>query len=168
MSLDKNNSQYSKLAKLFHWGFVILFIYGVAKQVDDINQLEDITFLRFEIIFAFTFLLLLTIRFIYMKKTQKTFIPKDTPRLQKLAAKTVHNGMYAFLGLTVISGLLIGFLFWFNLKDNILMNIAIMIHELVINILYILIAVHVVAATYHRIRKDGVWNSMVPFLREKK
>ena len=48
------------------------------------------------------------------------------------------------------------------------MNIAIMIHELVINILYILIAVHVVAATYHRIRKDGVWNSMVPFLREKK
>ena len=70
MSLDKNNSQYSKLAKLFHWGFVILFIYGVAKQVDDINQLEDITFLRYEIIFAFTFLLLLTIRFIYMKKTQ--------------------------------------------------------------------------------------------------
>ena len=168
MSLDKNNSQYSKLAKLFHWGFVILFIYGVAKQVDDINQLEDITFLRFEIFFALTFLLLLTIRFIYMKKTQKTSIPKNTPRLQKLAAKTVHNGMYVFLGLTVISGLLIGFLFWFNLNDNILMNIAIIIHELVINILYILIAVHVVAATYHRIRKDGVWNSMVPFLREKK
>ena len=50
MSLDKNNSQYSKIAKLFHWGFVLLFVYGVAKQVDDINQLEDKAFFRFEII----------------------------------------------------------------------------------------------------------------------
>ena len=51
MSLDKNNSQYSKIAKLFHWGFVLLVVYGVAKQVDDINQLEDQAFFRFEIIF---------------------------------------------------------------------------------------------------------------------
>ena len=56
MSLDKNNSQYSKIAKLFHWGFVLLFVYGVAKQVDDINQLEDQAFFRFEIIFAVIFL----------------------------------------------------------------------------------------------------------------
>ncbi len=51
MSLDKNNSQYSKVAKLFHLGFVLLFVYGVSKQVDDINQLEDKAFFRFEIIF---------------------------------------------------------------------------------------------------------------------
>ena len=50
MSLDKNNSPYSKSAKLFLWGSVLLFIYGVAKQVDDINQLEDKAFVRFEII----------------------------------------------------------------------------------------------------------------------
>ena len=52
MSLDKNNLQYSQIAKLFHWGFVLLFVYGVAKQVDDINQLEDKAFFRFEIIFV--------------------------------------------------------------------------------------------------------------------
>ena len=50
MSLDKNNLQYSKIAKLFHWGFVLLFVYGVAKQVDDINQLEDQAFFKFEIL----------------------------------------------------------------------------------------------------------------------
>ena len=49
MSLDKNNSQYSKIAKLFHWGFVLLFVYGVAKQVDDINQLEDQAFLNLKL-----------------------------------------------------------------------------------------------------------------------
>ena len=70
MSLDKNNSNYSKKAKLFHWFFVILFLYGVAKQVDDINQLEDIVFLRFEIFFSLFFLSFLIILFIYMKKTQ--------------------------------------------------------------------------------------------------
>ena len=36
-----NSNNYSLLAKIFHWGFVILFVYGVAKQVEDIAQLED-------------------------------------------------------------------------------------------------------------------------------
>ena len=51
---------------------------------DDINQLEDNKFFRFEIIFALIFLILLLIRFLYMKTTQKTSIPEDTPKLQKI------------------------------------------------------------------------------------
>ena len=93
MSLDKNNLQYSKIAKLFHWGFVLLFVYGVAKQVDDINQLEDKAFFRFEIIFAVIFLFLLLIRLIYMKTTQKTSLPEDTPKAQKLAAQMGVRGV---------------------------------------------------------------------------
>ena len=41
MSLEKNKLQYSKKAKLFHWGFVLLFVYAVSKQVDEINQLHS-------------------------------------------------------------------------------------------------------------------------------
>tara|TARA_Y200000002_G_scaffold380803_1_gene393186 strand:+ start:753 stop:1265 length:513 start_codon:yes stop_codon:yes gene_type:complete len=166
MSLDKNNRQYSKLAKLFHWGFVILFAYSVAKQVDDINQLEDKAFFSFEIIFALIFLFLLIIRFIYMKLTQKTSIPKDAPKAQKLAAKIVHNGMYFLLSATVLSGLFIGSLFWYNIKSGLFIEIIITIHEISINILYWLIGIHILAATYHRLKKDGVWNSMVPFFKE--
>ena len=167
MSLDKNNSQYSKIAKLFHWGFVLLFVYGVAKQVDDINQLEDKAFFRFEIIFAVIFLFLLLIRLIYMKTSQKTSLPEDTPKAQKLAAKIVHNGMYALLIGTVLSGLLIGFLYWLEIKSGFLIDFVIFIHELVINSLYLFIGIHIFAATYHRLKKDGVWSSMVPFLKEK-
>ena len=167
MSLDKNNTQYSKIAKLFHWGFVLLFAYGVAKQVEDINQLENISFLKFEVIFASIFLFLLIIRFVYMKKTQKTSLPKDTPKLQKLAAKIVHNGMYILLAGTVLSGLLIGFLYSLGTKSGFLIEFIIVIHELVINLLYFLIGIHIFAATYHRLKKDGVWSSMVPFLKEK-
>ena len=168
MSLDKNNSQYSKIAKLFHWGFVLLFIYGVLKQVDDISQLEDNTFFKFEIIFALIFLFLLFIRLIYMKKTQKTSLPEDAPIAQKIAAKIVHNGMYVFLGGTVLSGLLIGFLFWLGIKNSLLMDFTVTIHELVINLLYLFIVIHIIAATYHRLKSDGVWTSMVPFFKEKK
>ena len=167
MSLDKNNSQYSKIAKLFHWGFVLLFVYGVSKQVDDINQLEDKAFFKFEIIFALVFLFLLIIRLIYMKTTQKTSLPEDTPRVQKISAKIVHNGMYALLAGTVLSGLLIGFLFWLELKDGILIDIIIIFHELNINLLYWFIGIHILAATYHRLKRDGVWSSMVPFFTEK-
>ena len=167
MSLDKNNSQYSKIAKLFHWGFVLLFVYGVAKQVDDINQLEDKAFFRFEIIFAIIFLFLLLIRFIYMKKKQNTSLPEDSPKAQKIAAKIVHNGMYTLLIGTVLSGLLIGFLFWIELKDAIITDIVIIFHELNINLLYWFIGIHILAATYHRLKRDGVWSSMVPFFQEK-
>ena len=168
MSLDKNHLQYSKIAKLLHWGFVLLFVYGVAKQVDDINQLEDKAFFRFEIIFAITFLFLLLIRLIYMKKTQKTSLPEDTPKAQKIASKIVHNGMYALLIGTVLSGLLIGFLFRMELKDGFVIDIIIFFHELNINLLYWFIGIHILAATYHRLKSDGVWSSMVPFLKEKK
>ena len=94
MNIYKKNSHYSKLAKLFHWGFVILFAYGVVKQVDNISQLEDVSFFRFEIIFSLIFLALLIIRFIYMKKTQTTSIPEKTPIIQKKVARIVHNSMY--------------------------------------------------------------------------
>ena len=167
MSLEKNKSHYSKLAKIFHWGFVFLFIYGVAKQVDNINQLENILFLRFEIIFALIFFFLLIIRFIYMKTTQISSIPEDTPRVQKIISKIVHNGMYILLAGTVISGLLIGFIFWQDFNNSYLLEITVMIHELIINMLYFFIGIHILAAIYHRLKNDGVWDSMVPFLKER-
>ncbi len=53
-----NKNSYSKLAKVFHWGFVILTVYGFVKQVEDIKQLKDLAFFRFEMIFALIFFIL--------------------------------------------------------------------------------------------------------------
>ena len=167
MNIYKKNSHYSKLAKLFHWGFVILFAYGVVKQVDNISQLEDVSFFRFEIIFSLIFLALLIIRFIYMKKTQTTSIPEKTPIIQKKVARIVHNSMYVLLAGTVISGLSIGFVYKLGLKNNFFIELLIYVHESIINLLYFFILIHIFAATYHRLKKDGVWSSMVPFFKEK-
>ena len=150
-----------------HWGFVLLFIYGLLKQIDSINQLESSSVLRFEILFAIVFLSLLVIRFIYMRKTQESSLPESTPKSQKIAAKIVHFGMYFCLAAIPLTGLLIGYFFSLGSMDGFLINLIIGAHEFSVAIIYWLIGIHVLAATYHRLKRDGVWSSMVPFFKEK-
>ena len=103
-----------------------------------------------------------------MTKTQKTSLPINTHKSQKIAAKIVHMGMYILLSGVAISGLTIGFLFWLDFKNDLSIEIVISIHEFIVNLLYWFIGIHILAATYHRLKKDGVWSSMVPFFKEYK
>ena len=169
MKINCNSNQsYSSLAKWLHWSFVILFAYGIYKQVGELNELEDLSLLKFEIVFAFIFLLFLAFRFVYMTKTQNSSLPENTSKAQKIAAKLVHLSMYFCLFGIVLSGLMIGFLYWFGVKGGYLIEFSIFIHESFFSIIYWLISLHVIASIYHRFKQDGVWNSMVPFLKENK
>ena len=163
-----SKSNFSSIAKFMHWGFVLLFIYGLLKQIDELNQLEDKALLQFEVIFATVFVLLLLIRFIYMKTTQKSSLPDSTPKSQLLAARVVHYGMYACLALIPLTGLLIGLLFWLGFEDGFLINTVVEVHEFSVSVIYWLIGLHILAAIFHRLKNDGVWSSMVPFFRENK
>ena len=162
-----SESNFSSIAKFMHWGFVLLFIYGLLKQIDELNQLEDKALLQFEVIFATVFVLLLLIRFIYMKTTQKSSLPDSTPKSQLLAARVVHYGMYACLALIPLTGLLIGLIFWLGFEDGFLINTVVEVHEFSVSVIYWLIGLHILAAIFHRLKNDGVWSSMVPFLKEK-
>lgn len=169
-SLNSNSMypvKHSLLAKSFHWGFVIIFIYGIYKQVQDIEQLEDNSLLRFELIFALIFIALLVIRFFYMKKTHQSSLPEDTPKIQKMAARIVHNSMYICLFLVPMTGISVGLFFAMGLKNSFLIDAFVGLHEFSIQAIYWLIGIHISAAIFHRIRKDGVWSSMVPFAKEK-
>ena len=159
--------KYSFLAMFLHWCFVILFAYGIYKQVDDISQLEDISFFRAEIMFASVFLLFLVFRFFYMTKTQKTSLPDNVPKYQKFAAKFVHFSMYACLVGIAGSGLLIGYFYSLGFRDEFLVTIIIGAHEFFVSVIYWLISIHVIAAIYHRLKNDGVWSSMVPIWKER-
>ena len=52
-------TNYTLTARIFHWSFLILFVYGVFKQIENINQLEDLDLLKFEVTFALLFILFL-------------------------------------------------------------------------------------------------------------
>ena len=165
-STTVKSTKYSTTAKVFHWGFVVLFAYGIAKQVDDISQLEDFALLKFELVFATILILLLAVRFLYMTKTQTTSLPEETSTFQKLAAKSVHLGMYASLAIIALSGILIGGIYWMGMKEGLLIKGIIAVHELAVTVSYWLIGLHIAAAVFHRFKNDGVWNSMVPAWKE--
>lgn len=159
--------QHTLIAKLIHWLFIPLYVYGIFKQVDDISQLEDNTLLIFEVIFASVFLVIVLMRFFYMRRFDN-FKGAQIPvhRIHRLIGKTVHIGMYLCLILLPLSGLIIAGLFSQGIEDGPLQDGALTIHEIAADMSYVLIAVHISAAIYSRIKGEGVWSAMVPILKE--
>ena len=165
LEVEITKPSYTITAKIFHWSFVILFAYGISKQINNINQLEDLALLKFEIAFALLFILFLVARFVYMKRTQKSSLPPDTPMVQRAVAKAVHYGMYFGMIFIALSGLVIGCLYWLGFKSGIIIETFIGWHEVSVSIVYWLVGLHLIGAIYHRFRNDGVWQSMVPTLK---
>ncbi len=66
-------NSHTNLAKFMHWGFIVLYTYGILKQIEDLSQLENLSLLIFEVIFAILFLAIVLVRYFYMKKF-KTFL----------------------------------------------------------------------------------------------
>ena len=55
--MEQKIFQHSLLAKFLHWFFVVLFGYGVFKQIENKDQLNDLALLKSEIVFAVIFLI---------------------------------------------------------------------------------------------------------------
>ena len=162
---EKAKTSYTLTARIFHWSFVILFAYGIFKQIENVNQLEDLALLKFEITFAILFILFLVARFIYMTRTQKSSLPPNTPKAQKVLAKAVHYCMYIGMISIAFSGLVIGSLYWLGLKGGIIIETLIGWHEVSVSIVYWLVGLHLIGAIYHWFKNDGVWQSMIPRLK---
>lgn len=163
----KENS-HTTLAKGFHWGFILLYAYGIFKQLDDLSQLEDAGLLVFEVVFAGLFLLIVLVRYFYMRRFE-TFLGArvSVSPLQKRLARATHIAMYACLVLLPLSGLLIAGLYAQGIKAGVMQDVALGLHELSATLSYLLIAVHVVAAIFSRIKGEGIWTSMVPLWQEE-
>jgi|TARA_B100001758_G_scaffold192412_1_gene169557 cytochrome b561 len=161
--------RHSRLAKIIHWSFILLYVYGIVKQVDDISDLEDSKLLVFEVIFATVFLGIVIGRYFYMRKVE-TMHASTAPvhRVHKIIAKSVHSSMYVVLALLPLSGLAIAFLFNQGIQDGPMQLFALSVHEFAATASYVLIAIHVSAAIYSRIKGEGVWSSMVPIMNDEK
>ena len=162
------SKQHTLLGKVFHWAFVLLYAYGIFKQIDDLSQLEDTALLQFEIIFASVFLLLVVVRYGYMRRFE-TFQGSVVPvhRYHKRFARLMHIAMYLCLVLLPVTGLAIAWLYTQGIgQEALAMDVAIGLHGFSADLSYVLIAIHVVAALYSRIKGEGVWTSMVPVFTE--
>ncbi len=158
---------HSLTAKVIHWGFIVVFAFVVSRQVDEVEELEDFALLQEEVLFAIVFLVLLVARFIYMRSTRPTAMPNDMPRNMALVARFVHLGMYVSLAMIAISGLMIGGLYWSGIKEGALMEAVLLSHEVMFWTSINLIGLHTIGAIYHRQKRDGIWDAMVPVWKEK-
>jgi len=152
------------LAKLIHWTFIPLYGYGIFKQVDDLNELEDASLLNFEILFATVFLIIVLLRFFYMKNTPTLLgAHQDVHKGHLFMAKTVHRLVYFSLIMLPTTGLVIAGIVSLGLGG---VEIAVTIHEFSADLSYVVIALHVGATLYSRLKGEGLWNAMVPIWKE--
>ena len=152
------------LAKFIHWTFIPLYAYGIFKQVGDLNELEDASLLNFEILFASVFLIIVLLRYFYMKGTPTLLGAHGGLHKGHLfIAKTVHSIVYLSLVMLPVTGLLIAGLFSLDVGG---IDFAIAVHEFSAFLSYVVIALHVGATLYSRFKGEGLWNAMVPFLQE--
>ena len=158
-------NSHTTLAKFIHWTFTLLYAYGIFKQVDDLTQLEDASLLNFEIMFATIFLIIVLIRYFYMKDTPTLLgAHEDVPKGHLFIAKTVHRLVYFSLIMLPTTGLLIAGLFNLGMGG---VEIAIALHEFSAFLSYLVIALHVGASLYSRFKGEGLWNAMVPVWKEE-
>ena len=158
-------NSHTTTAKFIHWTFSLLYAYGIFKQVDELEQLEDASLLNSEIVFAVAFLVVVLIRYFYMKGTPTLLGAHDEMRKGHLfIAKTVHRLVYFSLIMLPATGLLIAALISFEIPGVV---IAIALHELSASLSYVVIAIHIGASLYSRLKGEGIWNAMVPIWQEK-
>ena len=157
-------NSHTTLAKFIHWIFTLLYAYGIFKQVDDLNELEDASLLNFEILFATIFLIIVLIRYFYMKDTPALLgAHEDVPKGHLFIAKTVHRLVYFSLIMLPTTGLLIAGLFNLGMEG---IEVAIALHEFSAFLSYTVIALHIGASLYSRFKGEGIWNAMVPLWKE--
>ena len=101
-------NSHTLLAKTIHWTFSILYAYGIFKQVEDLEELEDASLLFFEILFAVVFLVIVMLRFFYMKDA-KTLLGahEEMHKGHLFIAKATHRLVYFSLIMLPTTGLLI-------------------------------------------------------------
>ena len=161
-----NMNSHTFLAKTIHWTFSILYAYGIIKQVDDLDELEDASLLNFEIIFAFVFLIVVMVRFFYMKDAKILLGANyEMHKGHLFIAKATHRIIYFSLIMLPTTGLLIAGMFNFGIPG---MRIAIALHEIAAFLSYVTIAIHIFASLYSRLKGEGIWNAMVPIWQESK
>jgi cytochrome b561 len=167
-------NSHTLLARSIHWSFILLYVYGIFKQVNELDELEDTNLLLFEIIFATIFLVIVILRYSYMSRF-KTFLGAREPVhiVHYYFARTVHKAMYACFILLPLTGLMIAGLYSQGYtvnatpdEEQTIMDVVLDLHGAVADLSYMLIFLHIGAAIYSRIKGEGVWSSMVPVLKE--
>jgi cytochrome b561 len=174
-------NRYSIVSLIFHWGLALLVLTQVllitAHEATEGPQSRQFVVLHKEI--GLTILLLTLARIGWRIANPALPMPPGTPRWQKIAARGTHVLFYVLLiGLPLggwaassAAGRDISYFGLFNWpllplpQSRDLAGTFMDMHELGVKFMYVLLALHVLAALKHQfIDRDNVLHRMVPFI----
>ena len=102
-----------------------------------------------------------------MHSIRATRPPLDMHKNLTLLVRTVQLGMYISLALIAVTGLIIGGLYHSGVEGGLVLEAALLLHEIIFWTSVNLMGLHIAGAIHHRVKKDVVCNSMVPIFKEK-
>lgn len=174
-------NRYSTVSLIFHWGLALLVLTQVllitAHEATKGPQSREFVVLHKEI--GLTILVLTVARIIWRLMNPAIPLPSGTPGWQKIAARTTHVLFYVLLiGLPLggwasssAAGRDISYFGLFNWpllplpQSRDLAGTFMDLHALGVKFLYVVLALHVLAALKHQfIDRDNVLHRMVPFI----
>jgi cytochrome b561 len=170
--------RYGSVAQFLHWGVVLLLAAQVTlgKVADGLPLgLERLVMMSRHKSLGITILGIAMLRLAWRAFDAPPALP-PMPRWQSLAARFIHWGLYALLFALPLSGWLMSSsanrpVSWWGLvqlpdfiaPDAGLKEVFEEVHELLVNVLFAFVALHVAAALKHQfLDRDGLLLRMLP------
>lgn len=174
---------YGRAALIFHWLVVALILaqLAIGKYADELDvSAERLRWMSLHKSVGITILAIVLLRLVWRFMDRPPALPASMPHWERLAAHTVHWGLYALLIATPLAGWLAASADglstnWFGIlpipdlvgESEELAEVFEEAHELLIYALVSLAGLHILAAFRHGLNKDGVLARMLPFIRDR-
>jgi cytochrome b561 len=174
--------RYDPVMKAMHWttlflvaaAYAVVWSSGAAATKEQQAVLVQVHRSLGVTIFALTL-----VRLAWRSRARLPSLPADLPAIQIMAARATQYLLYALLLAQPVLGLLhsialgarIDLFFVIELpamvsRDKVLSDAAISAHNLVANLMLVVVALHAAAALFHHfVRRDGVMKAMLPGAR---
>lgn len=145
----KNSTlDYGLIARLLHWSSValLLSVLYLAGQIEvELEVIQRLELIDQHSLMGLCLLLLMLLRFGWRQLNINPVESYSLHPLQKMAAITLHRGIYALL----ITQCLLGLYLWhFSSSEP---GAAALLHDVMNDLVYIILAVHISAALYHQV-----------------
>jgi cytochrome b561 len=181
MAIRNTTIRWGAIAQFFHWLIVALIIVQVtlASLAEDAPLAKKLGLLARHKSFGITILGLVVLRLLWRWANPTPTLPSTLKPYERVLANITHASLYILLFALPLSGWMMssarGFpVSWFGFiqlpdlvpKNKALYDAFLATHESLVWVLYVIAALHVLAALkHHFMLKDNVLRRMLPFTR---
>ncbi|MGD8327318.1 MAG: cytochrome b/b6 domain-containing protein [Sphingomonadales bacterium] len=179
MQAPAKQDQFSRLFTLLHWLIAALVIFQLFMNAPGVHGIENLQEKSNQIVphatIGIFILALMILRFVLRRREERPEYGEAVKSWQVKLGTASHHSFYALLILQPILGLLLANAVDYDVRFLNTINVGAMldfsnmqevlhlVHGIIPLLLTLLVLIHISAAVFHAIRRDGVFRRMSPF-----